>query len=292
MKQFLVCLALLVCAGLGFAQDGGIAGQVFDGSTGNPIANAVVVAKGDSGIAGQARTNERGVYVIENLAPGLYRVGAEARGYLPGHYPERVGVRAGQITRGIDLRLRPKSQQVGAISGRVVCRRTGNPIPGAVVVARGPNGWGKARTDRHGDYVIRGLETGRYEVAAKAKHFFGEQYPDPVVVQAGQVTERINFALTPMPRKGAIAGRVVDARTGNPIAGAEVVARGEHGRGTAVTDRQGYYRIGDLVPGEYQVACFKRGYHPETFPRPVPVRSGEVTRGVDFRLHRLNIDSD
>jgi protocatechuate 3,4-dioxygenase beta subunit len=291
VRSLLTTLALVLCAGLALAQTGAITGQVVDAATGNPLAGAVAFAKSDSGLAGQARTNERGVYVIEGLAAGRYDVGAVARGYETGHYPERVGVRAGQTTPDINMRLRPNVQNLGAISGRVTDRATGSPVPGAVVVAKGPAGRGKARTDRHGNYVIRGLPEGRYEVGVKAKLYKPEVFPRPVPVQSGQVTENVDFALVHRPRKGAIAGQVIDARTREPIPGATVVARGEEGSFRAVTDRHGFYRM-RLPAGRYHVGAAKRGYQPEAFPRPVPVRPGEVTRDVNFALHRLNADSD
>jgi len=291
VKTLLTALILVLCAGIGFAQTGAIAGHVVDAATGNPIAGAVVFAKSDTGLAGQARTNERGGYVIEGLAPGHYDVGAKARGYETGHYPGRVGVRAGQTTSGIELRLRPNVQNLGAISGRVTDRATGDPVLGAVVVAKGPNGRGKARTDRHGNYVIRGLPEGRYEVGAKAKHYKPEIFPRPVPVQAGQVTRNVDFAMVHRPRSGAIAGQVLEARTNRPLAGATVVARGEHGTFRAVTDRHGCYRM-RVAAGAYHVGARLRGYQPETFPHRVPVRPGEVTRGIGFHLRPLSVDSE
>jgi len=273
-------LALILAAAAAFA--GGITGQVVDAETGDPIAGAVVVAKSASD-AGRALTNERGVYRIADLDPGRYNVAAKARGYLLSRYPRTVPVRANEMTDGIDFRLTGKRSGHGAISGRVVDRRTDEPIRGATIVAVGGGARYKASTDGRGRYLLRGLKPGRYSVTAGARGYVKESYPRPVPVVAGRVTKDIDFALASRQRPGAITGRVVDARTREPIAGAVVVARGEHGNGRALTDRRGHYVL-KLKPGSYQVAARARGYVPETYPRPVPVEPGSVTKDINFAL--------
>ncbi len=285
MKQFFTAVLLGTVIGIGFAGSGGITGRVTDINTGVPVVNSLVVACADSAPVGRAQTDERGVYLIDNLEPGKYRIIARAPGYLPAHYPIPVLVEEGQVTQGIDLRLRKIPRHTGAISGRVFDRITRQPIPGAVVVVLAPDGnRRRARTDRNGFYIIRGLAAGRYQVGAKARHYFAERYPEPVEVRTGEVSENINFLLQPKPRRGGIIGQVVDARTGRPIPGVLVVARGEEGEGFARTDGHGFYRIGGLNPGEYQVAASKPGYEPAVYPSMVPVHPGEATRGIDFRL--------
>ncbi len=292
MKKLLILVAVLAMAGMALA-DGGIAGQVVNAQTGDPVEGAMVVAKGDSNQIGRARTNARGVYLIEDLESGRYRVSAQSRGYEPAIYPSAVGVRQGQITRNINFRLKPKQQtEPGVIKGRVMDRRTGEPIKGAVVVAVSENFRRRARTDDHGRYVLRKLKPGVYRVKAKARHYIKENFPRPVPVRAGQTVEHINFVLQPKPRKGAIGGRVVDARTHRPIAGVKVIARGEHGMSHAVTDRHGFYRITKVNPGVYRVTAMKRGYRPATFPRPVPVRPGHATKHINFLLHKVRADAD
>lgn len=291
MQRFFA-LILLLGMSLAFASGyGSIAGTVTDATSGNPIPNALVTAQGRNNAGGQAYTDERGHYLIENLEPGHYRVRAEHRHYEPGAYGSPVRVMANQPSTGIHIRLRPRQRDPGAITGRVTDRATGEPIPGAVVVARGPNGGARGLTNRNGEYAIRGLQPGRYQVAAMAKRYLRELYPEPVIVQAGQVTPDINFELTRQPARGAIAGQVLEAGTNRPIAGATVVARAENSIFRSVTDRHGFYRI-HLPAGEYQVAARKPGYETETYPRPVTVRPREITGGIDFHLRPRNTDSD
>ncbi|MEO0073052.1 MAG: carboxypeptidase-like regulatory domain-containing protein, partial [candidate division WOR-3 bacterium] len=196
MKK-LLSLIVLLAAGWAFAGGtGSIVGTITDAASGNPVPNALVTAQGRNNSGGQAYTDERGHYLIENLEPGQYRVRAEHRHYEPGAYGSPVRVMANQPTTGVHIRLRPKQQEPGVITGRVTDRATGEPISGAAVVARGPSGGGRATTNRNGEYAIQGLQPGRYQVAAAAKRYLREQYPEPVTVQAGQVTPDIDFQLS------------------------------------------------------------------------------------------------
>jgi protocatechuate 3,4-dioxygenase beta subunit len=272
------------------AETGAITGTVIDRSSGNPIGQASVVARSDSGGRGAARTDDRGNYEILGLRPGNYRVAAEAAGFSRGSYPEAVVVRSGQTVPGIILRLVPEQgARRGAIAGRVTDLRTSEPIPRALVVAQGQSGTFRTGTDRHGEYLLLGLEPGDYRVTARARHHSAQSYPEAVAVRAGEVTRGIDFSLAAKPRKGALVGQVTDARTGEPIRGAVIIARGDEAGYRGVTDGRGVYRLGGMKPGRYQVVAVKRGYQPERFPRLVPVLPGEATRGIDFRLHRSNL---
>ncbi|MGB9742784.1 MAG: MSCRAMM family protein [bacterium] len=282
MKKGLLFLNLI--AGLIFAGTGGISGKVTNLATGEPIVNAIVTACADSTPAGRAQTDEQGNYLITGLEPGRYQVIARARGYIPAHYPHPVVVQAGQITTNIDLRLRPIEPRTGAIAGRVIDKITSQPIRNAVVIIHNQNFRKRTKTGPDGYYLCRGLRPGTYRVSVKARYYLPATYPDPVMVNERQVTEDINFALTPKPRKGGIAGQVVNAETGYPIAGVLITVRGEDCQQTARTDGHGCYRILGLNPGNYEVSAFKPGYRPETYPEPVVVLPNEITRGINFRL--------
>jgi len=291
MKNLLSILGVLVLAGVALAGPGGIAGNVYDAKTGAPLANAVVVARSENGINMKARTDDQGHYEILRLQPAEYHVGAEAAGYQPARYPEAVPVRPDEVMRGINFQLRRDPGAVlGAIVGQVIDRRTREPLPKALVLARGRQGSGKAHTDAHGFYVIKGLPRGEYQVAAKARNYVGEVFPRPVPVKAGEVTRDIGFALAPMARKGAIVGRVVDVRTSEPIPGAMVVAQGPNGAGRAATDRHGYYFL-KLNPGLYRVVAKARNYQSEAFPHDVAVRPGQAVKDINFTLHRTTVDA-
>jgi thermitase len=83
---------------------------------------------------------------------------------------------------------------------------------------------------------------------------------------------------SPSPR-GNIAGSVIDASNGSPIAGATL----SDGMNSAVTDMNGNYIIPDIPGGNYSVSAFKEGF--EISLNNVAVSPGQ-TATVDFYLIR------
>lgn len=77
-------------------------------------------------------------------------------------------------------------------------------------------------------------------------------------------------------QEAAIAGRVLDAATGTPIPGVNVVAlrNGEVQRG-AGTGADGHFRMEGLAPGAYDVRVTAVGFRSRTLSRPG--RHTEVT---------------
>ena len=178
------------------------------------------------------------------------------------------------------------AQETGGITGIVSDGVTGQPVPGAVVIAAGMNGpAGRAMTNREGTYAIKDLEPGRYKVSAKAERYYPAILPDPVVVQAGEMTSQ-NIQLRPIQQvePGRITGLVTDARTGEPVPGAMVSAQSMGGTRRAKTDERGRYVLKDLRPGAYKVWAKARAYKPANFPRPVVVESGQTVENIDFAL--------
>ncbi|HJZ89187.1 MAG TPA: von Willebrand factor type A domain-containing protein [Polyangia bacterium] len=62
--------------------------------------------------------------------------------------------------------------------------------------------------------------------------------------------------LAQLASTGLIAGRVTDAKTGQPLAGVTVVAQGPLGEQAEITDDQGHYEITGLAPGVYVVRFY------------------------------------
>jgi large repetitive protein len=96
-------------------QPGSISGIVIDSITGAPIAGAMVSAM-EAGRhhmpGGHAITNADGIYTIENLMPGEYRVIANAQGYEHKVYPDPVVVQEGLNTPDINFALTPGTQNL------------------------------------------------------------------------------------------------------------------------------------------------------------------------------------
>jgi protocatechuate 3,4-dioxygenase beta subunit len=276
MKSLLVLLAgLALTAGLQAQSVTGISGTVIDASTRQPIAGATVCC-----YVANAHTDSAGNYLISDLRPGRYRVRAFATGYEMAYYPESVDVVEGQITDHIDFFLTRTGGQYGCISGRVTDSRTGQVINDAEVRAVGPNGHRGTLQGSTG-YRIESLPAGKYWVSADMPGYEPGNYPESVLVVAGQNCERVDFTLTPVGgQTGGISGWVFDANTRQPIEGALVCC----GTGPVHTDSNGYYLIDGLEPRRYQVRCEAAGYQNATYPESVTVVAGRVTENINFHL--------
>jgi protocatechuate 3,4-dioxygenase beta subunit len=244
---------------------GSISGRVTDSETGLPIPMAHVLAHADSGYhcwGGEAWTDTAGYYLIQNLDAGQYIVGVHKSGYLDAVYPEWVTVLEGQNTPNIDFALTPMGEP-GSISGTITDQVTGAPIGWAHIWAYGQFGHGQARTDSLGNYTIFDLYPGSYFVTAWAMHYYPQDYLDTVIVDEGQNTPNIDFALVPFgsPSQGIIAGQVLDDSTLSPIPYAVVFAVSFGGGwGFDFADSTGAYMIQGLRPGNYYVHACAPGY--------------------------------
>ncbi len=255
-------------------------------------------------------------YTIWGFAPGRYSVEFEPCGgqnfalqwydreSRPG-LASPVVVRPGGTTRNIDDWVSPG----GSINGRVVSRASGKALAGVCVYAAGVHEPFSAYggTNRVGDYVVTGLNTGTYRlylttcgkshlipaVTGSLRAIAGKTVAGPLVTMAAD-------------HAGAISGRITVAgspREPAPGSCAEAVSQtagliGQLEQGSGVAGKAGYYRIAGLVPGKYKVfitACdtaqplTSQWYHGtarRSKATVVAVAPGRTTRSVDVTLGR------
>jgi hypothetical protein len=150
-----------------------IEGTVVDAVSGAPIRKAQVQLGGMSAQGGgqtnlRAGADASGRFVFRGLLSGSYWMNAQH----PNYSAIRTGVstvtlQPGEAKTGIEIRLNPQA----SISGTVV-DEFGAPVTGCSTMAmpaqargsrRGP-GWVSANTTELGEYLIQGLEKGRYFV--------------------------------------------------------------------------------------------------------------------------------
>jgi hypothetical protein len=157
------------------------------------------------------------------------------------------------------------------IRGRVLSLDSGMPLRrvqirlmGAEV--RAPRG---AVTDAQGNYELKELPAGRYQLQASKGGYvslsYGQRRPldpgRPLELADGQTLDKVDFHL---PRGGVITGRVVD-ESGEPVTDMNVTAMvyrrigGQRRLAPAnrpfSTNDLGQYRLYGLPPGEYYVAA-------------------------------------
>jgi len=166
----------------------------------------------------RAKTNDDGYYSIDRLRKGAYWVRArDPEGkYLTEYFDDKpnfgqadkVWVRAGAVTEGIDFELAPGGSIAGQVREETVLGVI-IPIPGALVEARSVDDptqvLARAVTNRDGRYKLGALRKAKYLVRASdpAGRYVPEWFHEaagpedarPVPVKPGEVTEPIDFTL-------------------------------------------------------------------------------------------------
>ncbi len=237
------------------------------------IAGATVVAAGSAGAA-RATTDEHGVFLIEGLAAGLYRVLCQAEGYVEASLQD-VRLEAGQA-RFQRFVLRPVAAASGQIRGTV--RAGDQAVAEARVYAVAGDTKIAATTTAAGVYELSGLAAGLYRVYCSAAGYAAAG-ADVRIEAGGQAVQDFNLTAT-AAANGRIVG-VVRAASGEALAKASVAASGTGVELRATTSDDGSYRLADLPPGQYLVAAGLSGY--ETVKQEVKVAAGQSTT-ANFEL--------
>ncbi len=219
---------------------------------------------------GWAQTEADGSYTIEGIAPGSYRVRANADSYSSEFYPDSIdwgGAQAVVTTvdepaAGIDFQL----DLGGQIAGTVLDANSGQPVTNNVWINASPaNGepWGGGtnQVQEDGSYIISGLPSGTYKVSVNATGFDQEFYnntndwmmAEAVPVTVGQTTEGIN--LTPSREVGGSITGFVTLADGTPVANAHVDGGSmEHMKWKwDDTEPNGFFRLTGINAGQWRL---------------------------------------
>ncbi len=216
-----VFLMAAASAGFLFAPARTIGGQVIDGSSGQPLAGAVVKASGQ-----EYEVEADGSFSVPGLRVGS-TMSVEARGYLPASKVVALEDR-------VRVALLPR-----VLEGVISDASTGKPVAGA----RLSTGSIAVQSDEQGKYRLVGLEPGA-EVAALAEGFGRAS-----LKYEGQPTA--DLALKP----NVLTVKVVDQYTELPLEGVEIT----DGRTTARTDKRGQAQLKYLLEGA-EVRISKEGF--------------------------------
>jgi protocatechuate 3,4-dioxygenase beta subunit len=145
----------------------------------------------------------------------------------------------------------------GAIHGRVIEAKSGEPVKKAVVIIRRTQepGFG-AVTDPSGEFQFESVEPGAYTITAECSGFvIDPESQRTVEVKAENKAE----AALKLIRTAAISGRVFD-EDGDAVTGANVQIvpvnqkKGSGPQSSAVTNDRGEYRAFNVKPGRYRIA--------------------------------------
>lgn len=276
---------------------GAIAGTVRD-PQGAAIAGAQVCAYGRSEQLSDedlrdprcAATAADGRYRLGGLLPARYTVHASAPRFTPASYLDvnrspDLRLASGQERGGIDIVLRPGGVElVGTVKDI-----GGGPVEGAWVSVltmawSGVSPTVLARSAADGSFRVW-VAPGEVHISAQA-----DGYADGS--ERARAPGRATVLLTP---ESVLAGRVVEAGSGAPVAGARVLigdddafAAGEdrlpNVRAGALTDDDGRFRFARLPPGRYKpTARAERGYGQAR--QSVLLGLGQTVTDVVIELH-------
>lgn len=303
------------------ARGGSISGLVTDvGGAGIAGVEVVVFAGNTWTLAGSARTDETGSYVVSGVAPGEYRIEFQTswanESVLPEWWDDAssfdaatpVVVTAGGTVAGVDAQL-----GVGNRISGTVTDESGAPLAGVQVEASAAiidGTWHGAWTDEAGAYTLAGLPDGDYTVrftpSAGAPVNVAGEWWDDATSQAAATTLALAGGMersgvdAQLALAGAIEGTVAD-ETGSPVTDAAVsVSRFDEALGewawveSTWVDGEGAFRISGLRDGSYRVQVgpgsdrllpeWWRDSRDETGAEPVTVTAGATTSGIDVRL--------
>jgi protocatechuate 3,4-dioxygenase beta subunit len=208
-----------------------IAGRVFGpNSEGVKEANVIAIAYGsNTSSRGEALTDEDGNFQIEGLAQGSYMLMIQAKGY---RQRQQHRVQIG------DLNLQIEMIRQGTLIGRVVDQTTGKPIEsfklhllhvntavpiqGSATVNYEPTEVKETiKGSADGSFTLVGVDAGLFALKVTAIGY-ASRVTDNFSVVDGQENPPLTIGLT---KGGTIKGRVVDASSGQPIAGVQVTSR-------------------------------------------------------------------
>ena len=228
-----------------------LTGVVSD-NNGNKVAGAIITLGGTSS-GGTANSGTNGSYTIQQLIGGVYTVTVQKSGYQSSTVTGYSIADGSAKTLNFTLPV-----LIGKISGTVK-DASNNAIQSATIYAVDTVAAKtySAISDASGAYQISPLPLSGFLVyALKDKYTSKTQARVGLTSSSTSATASISDFIK---NAGVISGTVKNT-AGIGIQGAAVSISGDGGAGTATTDMNGAFSIGDLVVGTYTVNISKTAY--------------------------------
>ncbi|MDX2218804.1 MAG: collagen-binding domain-containing protein [Burkholderiales bacterium] len=228
----------------------GLRGQVRDTAS-TPIAGASIALSGGPVTTSDANGN----YQIAGIMPGTYTITVTKAGFLDA--VASASFNAGQVILFSPL-LTPGNQQpptTATLRARVVNAATGQPINGASARV----GTVTATSDTDGRVTLTGLPSGPATIELSAAGYVSATFTTTLALG---VNELGNLAVSPPPATIRITGKVTEAQTNLPVAGALV--RVQDSSLTATTSVNGTYAIEGVTRQQFIVVASAAGYLSKT----------------------------
>ncbi|MDQ3009136.1 MAG: carboxypeptidase-like regulatory domain-containing protein [Acidobacteriota bacterium] len=280
----------------------------------------------------RVKTDDTGRFRFEKIKAGRYYLGAITPGYVApgetryGPQGKAIHIAEGENADGIEIAL-----QFGVVVTGRVADSQGNPVVGEGVSLSRLNAQGKPEnlflgqnggmyaTDDRGIYRLYGLPAGRYTVSvgfAQAPNsitmtsrrvFYPKTYHPDVTAEAqakivevaeGAEATGVDITIGGLKKNYDVAGRVIYAETGKPIADIEVhygsfdregKRIGAWGSFNVKTNEQGEFRFPNVLPGKYGMFAgtwsIRATSDAYSEPAPFEVTDSDVS-DVEIKLKR------
>lgn len=257
-----------------------IKGTVTDAANGQSLSDVTITVTGS--FNGNTVTDTNGTFIFTNITPGSVTITTEKTGYYSITGTGTV-VAGGTLFFNPQLSTQPPPTTTGNLTGKVFDGSTNKPIQGATISIAGG---ASTTTDTQGSFLIKDITPGTYQVAISASGYISQTYQ--VMILAGVTTDMQTVYLTPAPQATTITGKVTDAQTGIPIAGADVAIVGTvpstgSGQVSTKTDSTGAYTITGITQLEFTLKASATGYDSFAY---IITTTTYGTYTVDFQLNK------
>ncbi len=265
------------------APSGGIDGIVLDGE-GTPLADVTLtmlnVATGPDKIT-TTQSQEDGTFLFSDLPLGRYQIQSEAAGFAAGLTEIlEIGGKAVTIVMGPGGQLAGKIHQLG----------TSTPVADVSVHIEGNGYVGidyEVVSDEAGAFQLEHVAPGVLVVTSDDKTYALNPSRNVVSVEMDQAASTTLY----VEAAGTVSGRVFEADSGAPIAGAVISISGPDNLGrfwnSQPTDEEGRYQLTSLMPGPLTARLSKMP-PPSEFSiassptQLIDLQPGEAKADVDF----------
>ncbi len=227
-----------------------IKGTVTDAGNGLPLEGVAITVAGS--FNGTFITGIDGGFIFSNVSPGNVTINASKTGYYSVTGTGMVA--AGEVLFfNPQLSIWPPTHTAGSLKGKVFDGATNKPIEGATIWVTGVP---SSTSNSHGVFLANEIAPGTYLVTISAAGYTNQNYQ--TIIIAGVTTDMQTIYLSPSQQTTTITGKVTDAASGNPIAGADVTVAGI-GLSTK-TDSNGTYVIAGITSLEFNLKASAVGY--------------------------------
>lgn len=232
---------------------GSVTGRVLDAATSQPLTRVIVALKADPGIT--TTTDATGAFTLSAIPQGSQQLGFALPGYAASTAAVTVVAGSSVNLGAVTLSLTPI---LSSVKGVLVDGSTDQPLAGVVVSITGVFS-GTTVTGADGGFAVAGVTPGALTVTGAKSGYYPASMTG--VVPAGGILY-LNARLTvipPPPTTGTMTGKVVDAVSKLPLAGASVTLV-SNGSVKVTTDSSGSFTLAGIPSGNQQLEVSFSGY--------------------------------